>query len=341
MRRKNKILIMLIILVVFLLSFLLYKNHLANRMKEELNTRYPIDTFDVRNVKLTLIPLGATAEAKANNMGTKFDVSYVFNLGAKGNEIRDNMYKVKTENFYKEKLKPLTDKYSDWIEGYNIESTTELEKALDLNLSLLPARLDIILSTKIKNTDEYIDAVKFLLQKLSEHQQGDAEMKDLRAVRFYSFPGSITELNIKNIGLDANNLTQATYTEASESSESTSTNKDSADNTNATTKKTTAASASTEKINNPLYVLEFNSFLENIDLDTVKNGIRLRTITKKEHNLISEKYDLNKGALERLKAAEDRQTRDVAFSKLQESAKAEGQTLTTPREEEFNPSEKK
>lgn len=340
MRRKNKILVMLIILAVFLLSFLLYKNHLANRMKEELNTRYPIDTFDVRNVKLTLIPLGATAEAKANNMGTQFDVSYIFRFGSVASEIKDNLYKIKTENFYREKLKPLTDKYSDWIEGYNIESTTELEKALDLNLSLLPARLDIILSSKIKNTDEYIDAVKFLLQIFSEHQQADAEMKDLRAIRFYSFPGSITELNITNIGLDANNLTQATYTEATESSESTS-NKDSAASTNATTQETTTASASTEKLNNPLYVLEFNSFLENIDLDTVKNGIRLRAITKKEHNLISDKYDLSKGALERLNVAEDRQTRDVAFSKLQESAKAEGQTLTTPREEEFNPSEKK
>ncbi len=338
MRRKNKIVIMLIVLAVFFLSYLLYKNSLANKMKEELNTRYPIDTFEVKNVKLTLIPLGANAEAKAKNMGTEFDVSYVYKLGLADNEIRDNLYKVKTENFYKEKLKAFIDKYSDWIEGYNIESVTDSEKALDLNLSIFPARVDVVLSTKIKNTNEYLDAVKFLLQKFNEQKQADADLKNLKAVRFYSFPGSITEHNVKNIGLDANNLTQATYPEKEASTEITSAGNET---TTTTTEQTTNTSTSTEKAKNPLYVLEFNSFLDSIDLENVKNGVRLRGISKKELNQLSERYDLDKEALERLKVAEDRQTRDVAFSKLQESAKAEGQTLTSPSEEEFKPSEKK
>ena len=338
MRRKNKIVIMLIILAAFLFSYLLYKNNLANKMKEELNTRYPIDTFEVKNVKLTLIPLGANAEAKANNMGTEFDVSYVFKFGLGENEIKDNLYQVKTEDFYKEKLKAFTHKYSDWIEGYNIESVTDSEKALDLNLSIFPARVDVVLSTKIKSTNEYLDAVKFLLQKFNEQKQVDAELKDLKAIRFYSFPGSITELNVKNIGLDANNLTQATYAETEASTEATSAANDT---TTTTTEQTTSTSTSTEEAKNPLYVLEFNSFLENIDIENAKNGVRLRAISKKELNQLSERYDLNKEALERLKFAEDRQTRDVAFSKLQESAKAEGQTLTSPSEAEFKPSEKK
>ena len=272
-------------------------------MVETLNTRYPIDTFKVEKVRLSLIPLGTTAKATAVNSKTEFDVSYIIRF-VQDSEIKDNLYDVRTETHFRNEFKDFLNVNRDWIEGMEIESVSKAEVTMNTQRGTYPVRVKLLLAKEISSTEQFIAASSYLAKELKANPK-----EGVSAYRFFSFPGSITEKSAMSLALDSNNLTEPTM----EPTPSPTPNPRSTVATSAheTMTSTTAESTSEEKTN-PLFVLELNLLSNALDAseNLIHNGIRQRALTEKELNVLVENYKLDSDAAKLIDKAYKRQRRD-------------------------------
>ncbi len=333
MKRRTKAIIAVAVLAIVFIGGFIFTNNMKGRIEEELNRRYPSDTFTVSNVGLSVFPIGLSSTAEANNAGTVFNASYVWHFGEE-NEIVDDLYESRTIEHFQDEFDEFIQINSDWLEGINSVPISLSDANLISGQNIYPVRVDILLAKEISTTEDYVSAIRDLASELmadpTEH---------VHAYRFISFPGSITETSTESLGLYADNLTQPTFPP-------TPTPTPDPDNTEETTTAETTETTeeteptTTEEPSNPIYVLELNLLTEALAIDenTIINGIRMRSIGSREIQDLIDLYNLDEEAEELLNQAGRRQTRDEELERVIASESAEGRTVTTPSSSEFEPS---
>lgn len=330
-RRRKALVVIAILLVIFLVAFIA-RNNIKGQIEDELNTRYPIDTFEVTGVQVNLIPLGFRADVEAKNTGTEFTADYIWHFG-EDNEVTDNLFERRTLDHFADEFLAFKEINQDWLEGVNIVPISLNTDTLISSMDVFPVRVDFLLAKEISTVDDFKESIRHLAHELETDT-----VEGVDAYRFYSFPGSITENNSRELGLEPDNLTQPTVsptpTPTPDPDETTETTEEVEETTE--TEETTTTEA-----RNPLYVLEFNALKDALAIDelTLHNGIRYRLLDSREISTMEATYDLDDDAQRYLDEAQRRQTRDEDLAAAISSARAEGQELTTPTETEFQPSQ--
>lgn len=308
MKKRTRIIIFLGFLLVLFLGWLLAENKIESKMRDALIARYPTDTFTVRDVSLTIIPPGAKAVAHAEHAKLDFTVSLVRDIG-KPAEIRDDFYEAKSLKYYKEIFASKMKAFGHSIEGYYIEPIVLGERSRDKETGNYPCSVEILLNRDIRDLDSFLAAVK----KIGTDLKAD-HVKGVDGYTFMSFPGSVPEDDLGELGLRAAWLTAPTPTPTpSPTPRPTTIGTGTSDTTTppTTTKATTTVMTETaeDKGLRPAFAYELTILTDDFNLndDLLKNACRTLTYSVKDLKRIAEHFGLDEQASRLLNNAPERQ----------------------------------
>lgn len=193
------------------MGWLVARNNIKKSLNEALSIRYPMDTFEVQTVKLSIIPPGAKARVYAQKNEVVFDAHLIRNFLAADDEpketIIDNYYETKTIHHYDEILKPNIELLSDYILSYNIDAIAIGEYSLNEAVGMYPVALHFLLNEEVKTSEDFVNTVESISKILKR-----AEYEGVEAFYFTSFPGSVPLTELKDLGIKSAWLTEPTPT---------------------------------------------------------------------------------------------------------------------------------
>mgnify|MGYP001216075409 FL=1 len=195
MKKRTRIIIFLVFLLALFAGRAYAGKKLENKMQDALSVRYPTDSFSVRDVSLTVIPPGAKGKARAEHEGLDFNVSIFRDIGKEA-EVRDDLYESRSLKHYSEIFEKRMQEVSGKIEGYDLEMIIIGDFNRDPESGLYPAAVDILLPRTIDDAAGFVSAV----QDLGRHFADDP-VEGVEAYTFISFPGSVPEDNLPEIGM--------------------------------------------------------------------------------------------------------------------------------------------
>lgn len=304
MKRRTRIIVFLVFLFVLFLGWTIGRNKLEDKMCEALTARYPTDSFTVRDVSLTFIPPGAKGVAHAAHEKLDFTVSIYRNIGEEA-VVVDDFYEARSrehyEGIFSERMKPLKNE----IEGYALEMIVLGDQSRDPETGYYHAAAEIMLRRDVKGAEAFLSEVKSLAETFKKDP-----VKGVDAYIFRSFPGSVPESDLPDIGMSAAWLTAPSPT-PTPSPTPRPTVLQSGQTLPETEKTTTAAVSSTteEEGLRPAFSYELTILSDRFDLDEghLRNSLRSVTYTTKELQKMAERLHLDEQAKRLMNRAPERQ----------------------------------
>lgn len=317
MKRNTRVIFLIALLVAIGLGWRWLTNSLGDKMYETLSARYPVDSFTLDDVKLSVLPLGATAQAHAEFEDLDFSVSFVKVLGDE-DKVVDNLYEARSRKHYEDLFSERMEVFGDLVESYYLEMIVIGMGSLEEDSGLYPAALHVLLASDIRDTDRFVEAVEDIATAFEK-----TPVEGVDAYHFISFPGSVPESDLPSIGLQAAWLTNPTPTPIPTPTPRPIVTGTSAPGTTTkpTTKATTTASGPTKPEARPAFAYEITLLTDRFDTNTdrIRNGIRTVTYSTKDLQKLAESFHLDNTSKNLLNDAKARQTAVVTSSGTQRS----------------------
>lgn len=311
MKKYSKIIFVLVLLVALAIGWFWLRNNVRSTMQDTLSARYPTDSISVKDVSITLIPLGAKGVAHAEHENLDFEVAFIKGIG-QDDEVTDKLYDARTRKYYTEIFDTTLATYSTLIEGYYLDPIEIGTSSLNQETGRFPVAVNILLKPDIKTSEEFISTVKRLATSLEQDQVAGVD-----GYRFVSFPGSVLESDLPSLGLEAAWLTMPTPTPAPTPTPRPTTSGtgtgETSSTTQAETSRATSSSTGTQaKAAKPAFSYAITLLTDHYQTSDawIRNGVRTVTYSTKDLQILADEYHLTSASRDLLDQAQSLQTMD-------------------------------